>query len=116
MNYHNKRFRPIQNTENGEISADTIFHYQQTGNIVTCTYSGGAIAQGHLIALVDEVGRLDMRYHQVNVAGELQTGHCRSTPEYLPDGRLRLLEEWQWTSGDGSAGKSVLEEVWEDWS
>jgi len=38
------------------------------------------------------------------------TGVCRTTPEQLPDGRLRLHETWHWTSGDGSAGSSVLEE------
>ena len=52
-----------------------------------------------------------MRYHHVNAAGELMTGVCRSTPELLPDGRVRLHERWQWTSGDGSSGESVIEEV-----
>ncbi len=32
-------------------------------------------------------------------------------PEVLPDGRLRLREVWQWTSGDLSQGESVVEEV-----
>ena len=63
------------------------------------------------MALVDAEGCLDMRYHQVNDRGELMTGACRSTPELLPDGRIRLHEEWRWTSGDGSGGSSVLEEV-----
>lgn len=84
---------------------------RQTGRIVTCRYSGGCIVSAQLIALVDEAGRLDMRYHQVNDRGELMTGVCRSTPELLPDGRIRLHEAWRWTSGDGSSGSSVLEEV-----
>ena len=54
---------------------------------------------------------LDMRYHQVNDRGEGMTGVCRSTPEFLPDGRIRLHVAWRWTSGDGSSGSSVLEEV-----
>jgi len=84
---------------------------RQTGRIVTCRYSGGRIVSGQFIALVDEAGRLDMRYHEVNDRGELMTGVCRSTPELLPDGRIRLHEVWRWTSGDGSSGRSVLEEV-----
>ncbi len=110
MNYNKKTFRSISNTPNGEVSGDTIFHYVQTGNIVTATYAGGGIAEGHLIALVDEMGNLDMRYHHVNLQGVLQTGICRSVPEMLPDGRIRLQETWQWTSGDGSSGSSVVEE------
>ncbi len=110
INYHDRRFNPLSNSANGEVSPEVVFHYQQTGRIVTCSYSGGRIVSGHLIALVDAEGRLDMRYHQVNDRGELMTGVCRSTPELLPDGRIRLHEEWRWTSGDGSSGRSVLEE------
>ena len=114
MNYHGKNFHSISNTPNGEVSGDTLFRYQQMGNIVTAKYEGGGILQGHLIALVDEQGCLDMRYHHVNVQGGLQTGICRSVPEILPDGRIRLHETWQWTSGDGSAGSSVVEEFREE--
>lgn len=110
MNYHGKNFCTISNTPNGEVSGETIFQYQQTGNIVTAIYSGGGIATGHLIALVEENGCLDMRYHHVNSQGDLHTGICRSTPEVLADGRIRLYETWRWTSGDGSEGQSVVEE------
>lgn len=111
MNYHNKKFRPVQNTENGETSAETIFHYKQEGNILTSEYSGGKIVKGHLIGLVDEAGAIDMRYHQVNDQGELMTGTCQSKPEVLPNGKIRLHETWRWTSGDESAGSSIIEEI-----
>lgn len=111
INYNDRRFRPVQNTANGETSEATVFHYEQSGNVLTSTYAGGRIRHGHLIGLVDDKGCIDMRYHQVNDRGELMTGTCRSVPEVLPSGKLRLHETWQWTSGDGSAGNSVLEEV-----
>ena len=111
IHYHNKYFRPVQNTENGETSSDTIFHFQQHGNILTSTYQGGRILQGHLIGLVDEQGHIRMHYHQVNDRMEIMTGICHSIPEILPDGRIRLHESWKWTSGDGSEGHSVIEEV-----
>ncbi len=111
INYHNKVFRPVQNTENGETTQDTVFHYMQEGRVLTSEYSGGNILKGHLIALVSESGELDMRYHQVNLKGELMTGICHSAPEILPDGRIRLYEKWRWTSGDSSEGASVIEEV-----
>lgn len=111
MNYNNKQFRPVSNTPNGETSEQTLFHYKQEKNILTCTYSGGQIISGQLIGLVDDEGNIDMRYHQVNNKGELMTGVCQSTPEILSDGRIRLHETWQWTSGDHSKGNSVLEEI-----
>lgn len=111
INYHQRIFRPTLNSENGETSEETIFHYLQQGNILTSTYFGGKVKQGHLIGLVDENGIIDMRYHQVNAQGELMTGVCRSVPELLSNGKIRLHETWQWTSGDRSAGNSVLDEI-----
>ena len=111
FNYHNKMFRSVSNTSNGEVSNETFFHYQQTGSIVTAYYEGGSIKQGHLIAIVHENGCLDMRYHHINTAGELMTGICTSEPEALPNGKLRLHEKWQWTSGEKTDGTSIVEEV-----
>lgn len=111
INYHNKKFRPISNTENGEASKETLFIYKQEGSILTSTYSGGEIIKGHLIGLVDDEGQIDMRYHQVNTKGELMTGACSSRPEVMPSGKIKLHESWCWTSGDHSEGSSILEEV-----
>ncbi|MGB6035256.1 MAG: n-acetylglutamate synthase [Cryomorphaceae bacterium] len=111
MNYHNKKFRPISNSENGEVSNDMIFHYLQDGNILTCNYYGQNILKGQLIGLVDEQGRIEMRYQQVNRNGEIMTGVCQSSPETLKNGKIRLREKWHWTSGDLSEGESILEEI-----
>lgn len=111
INYHNKKFRPVFNADNGETSADTVFHYQQNQNVLTGTYSGGKIIDGHLMALIDEKGSLEMSYHQINSCGQLMTGICKSIPEVMANGKIRLHETWQWTSGDYSAGTSVLEEI-----
>lgn len=111
MNYDRKKFKPIQNTENGETSEATIFEYRQTKNILTSEYHGGQIVKGHLIGLVDRDGNIEMRYHQVNNKGELMTGICFSKPEILENGKIRLHETWQWTSGDQSKGDSILEEI-----
>jgi len=111
MNYNDKKFRPSSNTENGETTSETLFHYKQVGNLLTSEYSGGKIKYGHLIGLVDEAGNIEMRYHQVNEMGELMTGICYSKPEKLPSGKIRLHESWEWTSGDHSMGQSIIEEI-----
>ncbi len=111
MDYNNRTFHPVSNTGNGETSGETVFVYKQNGNILTSEYAGGKIISGHLIGLVDEAGNIDMRYHQVNDKGEIMTGICSSVPEILPDGKIRLHETWQWTSGDLSKGESVIEEI-----
>jgi hypothetical protein len=95
INYNDKIFRPISNTENGETSSETIFYYKQVDNVLTSEYAGGKIKSGHLIGLVDKDGNVEMRYHQVNVKGELMTGICQSKPEILKNGKIRLHESWE---------------------
>jgi hypothetical protein len=51
-----------------------------------------------------------MRYHQVNDKDELMTGICKSIPEILENGKIRLHENWEWTSDDKSKGTSIIEE------
>lgn len=111
INYNNKKFRSIQNTENGEVSGDTIFHYYQKEKTVWATYQGGSINFGTLIAKVDENGTLDMRYQHLSDDGTFKTGQCISKPELLDNGKIRLHETWQWTSGDQSTGQSIIEEI-----
>lgn len=111
INYDNRTFRPVTNSENGETTSETVFHYIQEGNILTASYFGGGIKKGHLMGLVDEKGAIDMRYHQVNAQGQLMTGVCRSKPEIMENGKIRLHETWKWTSGDGSEGTSIIEEI-----
>lgn len=113
VSYDGKTFRSAANSANGEVGAQTLFHYHQEGAVVWAEYAGGSVVRGSLVATVadDGSGSLDMRYQHVNRAGALMTGRCRSVPTTLPDGRLRLHETWQWTSGDESCGESVIEEV-----
>ena len=110
MNYNDKKYRPISNTENRETSNESLFFFFLVGNILTSEYSGGKIKYGHLIGLVDHLGNIEMSYHQLNDKDELMTGICKSIPEILENGKIRLHESWKWTSGDKSEGNSVIEE------
>lgn len=111
INYDNKIFASVQNSETGEVGAETGFYYHQKDRLVWAEYAGGAIVFGSLIAKVTDDDCLEMRYQHLNADGELMTGKCFSTPETLADGRIRLREKWQWTSGDFSTGESIIEEI-----
>lgn len=110
INYDKRKFVSVENSETGDVSAETTFHYQQKGDLVWAQYSGGAVVFGNLIAKVLADNSLDMRYQHLNSRGELMTGKCLSKPEILPDGRIRLREKWQWTCGDFAEGESIVEE------
>lgn len=111
FNYDGRKFRSAANSPNGDVSGETVFAYRQDGDLVWVEYSGGGIVFGTLIATADARGCLDIRCQHLNRSGELATGVCRSVPELLPDGRIRLRESWRWTSGDCSVGESVVEEI-----
>lgn len=110
-NYNNRVFKSVANSSSGDVNEQTTFQYQQSGNIVTASYSGGNIITGSLIALVNSAGILDMRYQHINLQQQLMTGTCTSTPELLPNGKIRLHEKWQWTCGDRCYGESIIEEI-----
>ncbi len=109
--YDGRLFRPVKTSLNSLTNDDTVFRYYQKDDRLTGEYSGGAIRYGQLIGLVDHKGQINMRYHHITMDGILMSGRCKSRPEVLPNGKLRLHERWQWTSGDGSKGRSVLIEI-----
>ncbi|MFT4032429.1 MAG: n-acetylglutamate synthase [Siphonobacter sp.] len=108
IDYNNRRFRTLRNSESGEVSDATTFHYYQDGKVLWAEYAGGLIVKGHIIGTVSSSGEIDMAYQHLNSAGELRTGTCHSVPERLADGRLILNEYWQWTNGE--SGTSLIEE------
>jgi hypothetical protein len=111
ISFHQKTFKSAFNTDSGEVGEQTLFHYQQQGNVVWAEYSGGTIVKGFLVAKVIENDTLDIRYEHINIRGEIKTGLCLSRPEVLPDGRIRLHKKWRWTSGNLSSGESIIEEI-----
>jgi len=109
MNYDGRLFRPLTNSPNGQVNGDTEFHYRQQGDLLTATYHGGGIRHGQIVGRVLADHSLDFCYQHLTDSGELRSGRCQSTPELLPDGRLRLHERWQWSTGDRSSGESVIQ-------
>jgi len=103
------RFAPVAKVDAGEVDPATGFDYREQDGRIWAWYSGGEIAQGHLVGT--RLGdALDFRYVQLNRSGETSSGHCVSELSRLPDGRLRLDETWSWESREGS-GTSAVEEV-----
>ena len=111
IKYEGRCFRSVANSDGGDVSDGTVFRYHQQGDLVWATYGGGAVRFGTLVAKVDDLGNLDMRYQHVSIDGQLKSGRCHSRPEVLAGGRLRLHEEWQWIDGAEGHGNSIIEEI-----
>jgi hypothetical protein len=84
-------------------------HYHQDGSLVWAEFHGGPVQTGRLVGVCGPDGVITAAYCQVMADGEVIAGTCRSTPDTLPDGRLRLTERWR--RADGSQGISRIEEL-----
>lgn len=111
FNLNHKTFINAENTENGEVSGETIFHYVQDGHQIEATYHGGSIRHGHLLGVMTSDDTFSMLYHHLNHLNELRVGQCTTRIEVNADGRIQLIEQWQWLNGDCSQGESVLLEI-----
>jgi hypothetical protein len=111
INYDNKIFSSVENTENGEVNEKTIFHYHQNNEIIWAEYSGGKIIKGFLVGYKNNDEKLFFNYEHINNDKIIRTGVCESEPNILPDGRIELNENWEWTNGDKSKGKSKIIEI-----
>ena len=107
----NRRFRGIENYDDGDLNAETRFQYFQRGRAVWGVMSGGGIAHGGLVARLNDDSTLTMRWHYVTPTGKVVSGDCVSQIEILPDNRIRLHERWKIDGPEGEQGRSIIEEI-----
>ncbi|MBL6447055.1 hypothetical protein JMN32_12100 [Fulvivirga sp. 29W222] len=67
INLHDKRFIAIENNK-GLSSNETIFHYKQSGEVITGTYKGGAIVEGSIVGKQTGVDRIELLFQCRTVA------------------------------------------------
>jgi len=108
INYDGRRFSPADGVP-GE--KDRVALYRQDGDLLWGEFSGGQARRGSLAGTCAEDGTLDFAYCMVLDGGEVISGRCHSTPTVLPDGRIRLHEEWERYGTAGSRGVSSIEEL-----
>ncbi|MDQ3000631.1 MAG: n-acetylglutamate synthase [Fibrobacterota bacterium] len=106
-----KTFRTFSNSDNGEVGSETLFLYHEDGGIIWAEYSGGLIRKGFLIGKRITEDTLDLCYQHISLDGGIRTGICASTITMETSGKIRILEKWRWTCGDGSEGESVILET-----
>lgn len=105
-----KTFRVVRNDGPGAaVTTETVFRFRQEGEIVHAEYEGGGVRLGRLVGLLDG-NAIRHAYVQVNTAGELQSGHGTDTLRRAEEGRIEIVDSWQWESRDGQ-GECVMRET-----
>lgn len=110
INFHNKKFALIDNSQTGEVSLETTFEYQQEGELVTAEYFGGSIKYGKILAYLKE-NKLDMLYQCITTDNELKAGKAIAKVELTQNGKIKLSLDWEWINGDLTKGKSEYIEI-----
>ncbi len=106
INYEGRRFRATHHGPEGSVTT-----YHQDGDLLWADFAGDGVRRGSLSGRCADDGVLEFAYSMVLVDGRVVAGRCRSTPERLDDGRVRLHETWQRFAPYPATGVAVLEEV-----
>ena len=88
-----------------------VARYHQEQDLIWAEFSGGEVRRGSIAGTCADDGVLQFAYCMVLTSGEAVTGVCRSVPEVLADGRIRLTEHWERFGSGASSGISTLEEL-----
>lgn len=106
IDYDGRKFSPAG--ANGDV---TVASYRQSGDLLWADFSGGRVRRGSLTGVCRPDDSLEFSYTMVLADGALVAGHCESTPEMLPDGRIRLHERWERYGPHAATGLSELDEI-----
>ncbi|MFD9126967.1 hypothetical protein [Kitasatospora sp. NPDC059571] len=108
IDYNRRRFRGESAAPDAEA---TVAVYRQAGDLLWGESEGGSVRRGSLTGVVHTDGSAEFAYTMVLAGGEVVAGHCVSTPEFLPDGRIRLTEIWERFGENADRGVSYLIEL-----
>jgi hypothetical protein len=115
MNLAGKAFRAVTNSANGSLNGETVMHFLSDDGanegIVTGHYAGGTIRAGQVLARRINDSELEMLYQGATTAGAIQSGKARAVFTTGEDGKRRMSLQWQWFTGDQSAGHSEWVEL-----
>jgi hypothetical protein len=106
INYDGRRFRKVSSDPDAPVTL-----YRQKDDLIWAELTGGGVRLGSLTGKCAEDGTITMAYTMVLRSGAVISGHSVNTPEFLPDGRIRLNEKWERYGEHAERGTSSIVEV-----
>jgi hypothetical protein len=106
MNLAGLAFKAVANSTNGSLTTETVMRFTSDEPVIVGTYSGGTIVAGHVLAKRITDSEIEMLYQGATTSGQVQAGRARARFRPNADGRLSMYLDWQWLTGDRSAGQS----------
>ncbi len=106
IDFNNKSFALISNSEEGKVTDETIFEYKQNGNVVTADYQGGSILYGKIIAVL-KGNYLNMLNQCVTMENKLMAGKAKAQISLNENNKIKLVLNWEWLDDGKEKGISI---------
>lgn len=101
----------VKTDETGVVNHETIFHFSQDEDRVFAEYQGGKIQMGYLVGKLAADNRLVFTYCQMQKDGKLDNGVSDCELSKNEDGKLVLIERFEWKSRPGEFGINIFQEI-----
>ncbi|MEU8307128.1 hypothetical protein AB0C84_26570 [Actinomadura sp. NPDC048955] len=111
FNLNGRRFAMVSSTASRvDPAAPTWFAYEEADGVVWGSYEGDTVVQGRFVG-ARRGGEVRLNYvHLTKQSADPVAGSSTNRIELLQDGRIRLVEEFQF-EGDATPQVSVCEEI-----
>lgn len=111
LNLDGKRFTIVSNSAGDAKPGETLFQFEQSGNAVRATYSGGGVALGSMVGTISAEGLVEVLFCQVSSNGELKGGQGRMKAEIKEDGKLGFVDDWSFLINATGTGRAIWSEI-----
>ena len=100
----------ITTSENGVVNKNTIFEFTQTDELVFAEYKGGQIKKGFLVGNMAG-DQLTFSFCQLQLDGKLDNGCSSCDLSINENGKIILVEHFEWASRPGEFGTNIFQEI-----
>ena len=96
---------------NGSPSADTVFYYHQSHDVITGEYRGGEVKEGSFVGRMISSDAIELAFQCLAADSRVLSGVSNGRVSTHDDGRLRLDLNWRWLWGAHGNGEASYVEV-----
>lgn len=100
----------VSTAENGVVNKDTIFIFKQNDTFVEAEYAGGKIRKGFLVGQIKD-DTLKFCFCQLQTDGSIDDGTSTCELAVGENGKIKLVENFEWASRPGEFGTNIFQEV-----
>lgn len=105
IDFNNKIFTLLENSEMGVADNSTDFKYSQNQDLVFANYQGASIRTGKIIARLEGC-QLHMLYQCITMDNELKSGKATADITFSENDKMNLDVPWEWLQVSGVKGSS----------